>query len=200
MIANREDELEGTDMGATPEQHGREAQADSDGVVVRGAVGDDLAGVVSVGHRTWRATYEPIAGPEYVAMGLAKWWTSDVVSRSIRKGHTLVAEKDGEVIGVATFGAQDDDLVLWKLYVLPGHHGQGTGSRLMAAVVARAREDGHRRITLSHLEGNEQAARFYARHGFVVTHREEGGSGLPASVWMARDLDPGHSDPDGASA
>ncbi|MGW5241352.1 N-acetyltransferase family protein [Monashia sp. NPDC004114] len=161
----------------------------SDALVVRLATGNDLAGVLSVGHRTWLATYEPITGPEYVAMGLAKWWTSDVVTDSIRKGRTLVAVADDEVVGVATFGTQGGDFVLWKLYVLPGHHGHGIGSRLMDAVADRAREAGHSRIVLSHIEGNKQAAGFYARHGFVETHRESGGSGLPVSVWMSRDLD-----------
>jgi GNAT superfamily N-acetyltransferase len=187
---DREDELE--DRGATAAP----ARADADhraanGVVVRGAVGDDLKGVLSVGHRTWLATYEPIAGPEYVAMGLAKWWTSDVVTRSIRMGRTIVAVKDDEVVGVATFGTQDDAFVLWKLYVLPDHHGHGIGSRLMDAVVERAREAEHERIILSYVEGNELAAGFYARHGFVETHRESGGSGLPASVWMAREIGAG---------
>lgn len=165
-----------------------ERGAVDDQVVVRGAVGDDLAGILSVGHRTWLATYEPIAGPEYVAMGLAKWWTSDVVTDAIRKGRTLVAVLGDEVVGVATFGPQDDAVVLWKLYVLPGHHGLGIGSRLMDEVVEQARESGHDRITLSYLEGNEQAARFYARRGFTETHRETPGSGLPESVWMAREL------------
>ena len=166
-----------------------------DGVEVRLAVGDDHAGVLSVGHRTWLATYEPITGPEYVAMGLAKWWTSDVVTDSIRKGRTLVAVDGGEVVGVATFGTQNGDFVLWKLYVLPGHHGHGIGSRLMEAVIERAHDGGHRRIILSHIEGNQQAAGFYARHGFVETHRESGGSGLPASVWMQRDLEPAEQSP-----
>jgi GNAT superfamily N-acetyltransferase len=165
-----------------------------DGVEVRLAVGDDHAGVLDVGHRTWLATYEPIAGPEYVAMGLAKWWTSDVVTDSIRKGRTIVATRDDDVIGVATFGIQGDDFVLWKLYVLPGHHGHGVGSRLMGAVVERARAGGHERIVLSRIEGNDVAERFYGRHGFVETHRESGGSGLPVSIWMERRIgavDPG---------
>jgi ribosomal protein S18 acetylase RimI-like enzyme len=161
----------------------------SRGVVVRLAEGNDHKGVLSVGHRTWLATYEPITGPEYVAMGLAKWWTSDVVTDSIRKGRTLVAVDGEEVVGVATFGTQHGDFVLWKLYVLPGHHGRGIGSMLMNAVVERAREAGHSRIVLSHIEGNKQAAGFYTRHGFVETHRESGGSGLPVSVWMCRELD-----------
>ncbi|WP_246111320.1 GNAT family N-acetyltransferase [Terrabacter aerolatus] len=181
-------------MSTTPRPHADEAHATTvagDGIVIRGAVGDDLSGVLSVGHRTWLATYEPIAGPEYVAMGLAKWWTSDVVTDSIRKGRTLVAVEGDDVVGVATFGPQDDAFVLWKLYVLPGHHGHGIGSRLMDAVVDRALESEQSRITLSYLEGNQQAARFYARRGFVETHRETPGSGLPESVWMVRELDGG---------
>lgn len=186
---NREDELEAADVSTTPEHGTTPPTAGSQDVLVRGAVGDDLAGVLSVGHRTWLATYEPIAGPEYVAMGLAKWWTSDVVTDSIRKGRTLVAVDGEEVVGVATYGHQDDAVVLWKLYVLPGHHAKGIGSRLLDAVVRRAVESDHRRITLSYLEGNDQAARFYAKHGFTETHRETPGSGLPESVWMARELD-----------
>jgi GNAT superfamily N-acetyltransferase len=186
---NREDELEAADVSTTPEHDPTPTTAGRGEVLVRGAVGDDLAGVLSVGHRTWLATYEPIAGPEYVAMGLAKWWTSDVVTDSIRKGRTIVAVEGDEVVGVATYGHQDDAVVLWKLYVLPGHHGKGIGTRLLEAVVRRAVESEHRRLTLSYLEGNEQAARFYAKHGFTETHRETPGSGLPESVWMARDLD-----------
>ncbi len=173
---------------------------EQDDLQIRLAAGDDLAGILSVGHRTWLATYEPIAGPEYVAMGLAKWWTPDVVTTSIRTGRTLVAAQGGEVVGVATFGVKDDALVLWKLYVLPTHHGHGIGSRLLSAVVDRARGLGQHRLVLSHIEGNRQAARFYAARGFTETHRESGGSGLPVSVWMERVLDAPADDPDGGPA
>ena len=89
---------------------------------------------------------------------------------------------------------QDGAFALWKLYVLPGHHGHGIGSRLLNAVVDRALELGLDRIVLSHIEGNRQAARFYAAHGFTETHRESGGSGLPVSVWMERRLHVAHAD------
>lgn len=158
-------------------------------IVVRVADGDDLADVVSVGHRTWPPTYEPIAGPEYVAMGLAKWWTSEAVAASIRTGRTLVAVDGDAVVGCATVGpagTADDALALWKLYVLPGRHGLGIGSRLLEAVVERAARAGHTRIVLSHVVGNDDAAAFYRARGFHETHRESGGSGLPDSVWMER--------------
>jgi GNAT superfamily N-acetyltransferase len=174
------------DAGAAP--------AAESSLQIRLADGDDLAGVMAVGHRTWPPTYEPIAGPEYVAMGLAKWWTSDVVTDSIRKGRTIVAVEGDEVVGVATVGVLDDALALWKLYVVPGQHGRGIGSRLLEAVVERAVDAGHHRIVLSHIEGNEDAARFYRSRGFTETHRESGGSGLPDSIWVERVLTPTHRD------
>lgn len=165
-----------------------EPARDPDAVVVRSATGNDLDAVLDVGHRTWPPTYEPVAGAEYVQMGLAKWWTPDAVIPSIRTGRTLVAEVAGEVVGVASHGVLGEDLVLWKLYVLPGHQGQGVGARLLEAVCDRAVEFGRPRVVLSHLDGNAQATAFYARHGFVETHRESGGTGLPTSVWVALDL------------
>ena len=71
---------------------------------VREATGDDLDAVLRVGHRTWPVTYGPVAGDEYVAMGLAKWWTADAVIPAIRAGRALVAQVGDEVVGVATYG------------------------------------------------------------------------------------------------
>lgn len=159
-----------------------------DGVVVRTATGDDLDGVLRVGHETWRHTYEPIAGPEYVEMGLAKWWTADAVIPGIRVGRTIVADEGGTVVGVASYGTQRDELVLWKLYVLPGHQGRGIGRRLLDEVVTRATELGHCALRVSRIDGNEQARRFYERNGFRFTHRESGGSGLRDEIWLVKDL------------
>jgi ribosomal protein S18 acetylase RimI-like enzyme len=163
---------------------------DSGEVVIRTAVGDDLDAVIEIGHRTWPGTFEPIAGPEYVEMGLAKWWTADATIPAIRTGRTLVAEVGGEVVGMTVYGPHEDDLVLWKLYVLPDHHGRGIGHRLLEAALERAHELEHTRMSVSVVDGNDRAMRFYERHGFREVEREPGGSGLPDSVWMAKDLAP----------
>jgi GNAT superfamily N-acetyltransferase len=173
---------------AVREEERAELADSQDGVVIRTATGNDLDAVVRVGHRTWLATYEPIAGPDYVAMGLAKWWTTDAIIPSIRVGRTLVAEQDGEVVAMAAYGTQGEDLVLWKLYVLPEHHGHGIGRRLLASVVDRALELGHTRLVVSHTDGNEQGNRFYERNGFRFTERESGGSGMPDTIWLVKDL------------
>jgi len=163
------------------------AEQSSD-VTIRPATGDDLQGVLDVGHRTWPTTYGPIAGKDYVAMGLAKWWTADATIPAIRAGRVIVAEIDGDVVGVATVGPLDGALALWKLYVLPQCQSKGVGGRLMRAVIDRAVADGYDEVVLSHLAGNKNAAAFYKKFGFEFVRQEEGGSGMPDNVWLRLQL------------
>lgn len=159
-------------------------------VVVRPATGDDLLGILEVGHRTWPLTYGPIAGDEYVAMGLAKWWTADATIPAIRTGRATVAEREGQIIGVSVVGTLDDEIALWKLYVLPEHQRAGVGAGLLHAAIDRATDDGWKTMVLSYLDGNTGAAGFYERAGFEIYHRDPGGSGVPDSIWVRLTLAP----------
>jgi GNAT superfamily N-acetyltransferase len=158
-------------------------------LIIREADGNDLVAVLDVGRRTWPVTYGPIAGEDYVAMGLAKWWTDDATIPAIRAGRVSVAEVDGTVVGIAVVGPHENHLVLWKLYVLPEHQGKAIGSALMESVVAAA-TGVHAQIRLSYLDGNTVAEAFYRGKGFVEIGRESGGDGIPDSVWMQLELDP----------
>jgi len=157
-------------------------------LIIRMADGNDLKDVLDVGRRTWPVVYGPIAGEEYVAMGLAKWWTEDATIPAIRAGRVTVAELDGTVVGIASVGPHENHLVLWKLYVLPEYQGKAIGSALMDAVVASARGV-HKEIRLSYLDGNGLAEAFYRSKGFVEISRESGGDGIPESVWMHLELE-----------
>lgn len=165
-------------------------------LVIRTADENDLLAVLDVGHRTWPVTYGPIAGDDYVAMGLAKWWTKEGTLHEIVAGRVTVAEVDREVegrlerdvVGVASAGPHEGQLALWKLYVLPEHQGKGIGSALFESVLARA--TGHYSwIRLSYMEGNTSAETFYRAKGFVEVGRDSGGNGIPESIWLQLDLD-----------
>jgi ribosomal protein S18 acetylase RimI-like enzyme len=134
-------------------------------------------------------TYGPIAGEDYVAMGLAKWWTEDATIPAIRTGRVTVAEVDGTVVGIAVVGPHERHLVLWKLYVLPEYQGKAIGSSLLESVVASA-TGVYPEIRISYLEGNTLAEAFYRGRGFVEISRESGGDGIPESIWMRLELDP----------
>jgi GNAT superfamily N-acetyltransferase len=159
-------------------------------LIIRAADGNDLLAILDVGRRTWPATYESIAGADYVAMGLAKWWTADATIPSIRAGRVTVAELDGTVVGIAGVGPDENHLVLWKLYVLPEYQGRGIGSALVASVIDQA-TGLHPEIRITYLEGNTLAEAFYRGKGFVEISREPGCDGVPESVWMQLVLDPG---------
>jgi GNAT superfamily N-acetyltransferase len=157
-------------------------------LIIRAADGNDLMAVLDVGRRTWPVTYGPIAGEDYVQMGLAKWWTEDATIPAIRAGRVTVAEVDGEVVGIASVGPHENYLVLWKLYVLPEYQGKGIGSALVESVVASA-IGVHPEVRISYLEGNTLAETFYRGKGFVEISRESSGDGIPESVWMQLELD-----------
>ena len=154
-------------------------------VLVRRATEADVDAVMSVGHRTWPPTYGPIAGDDYVAMGLAKWWSAEATLTAIRAGRMTVAEVDDDIVGVASAGPHEGRLVLWKLYVLPEHQGQGVGARLLEAVVEGARGV-YPELRLAYIDGNTTARDFYSHKGFVEVEREPGSGGLPDNIWMAR--------------
>lgn len=91
--------------------------------------------------------------------------------------HTLVAERDGRVVGMV--GVQRG--IAWNadapwarvnsLAVLPEEQGRGTGAALVAAAEAWAREQGATSIHLTTNARREGAHRFYERIGYEHTGR-----------------------------
>jgi GNAT superfamily N-acetyltransferase len=76
----------------------------------------------------------------------------------------LVAEDDGAQLGVATLAFDGDECEIVTLNAEPKH--RGTGSALVEAVAAHARERGCRRLRVTTTNANLDALRFYMRRGF----------------------------------
>lgn len=149
-------------------------------VTIRAADAADLDAIRRVGQETWPETYG-FAGPDYIAHGLATWWSEAAITRSLAETTVLVAERDGEIIGLGNLDHTQDVPVIWKLYVLPSAQGSGAGSALLQALVATAEGP----VRLEYLDGNEKAGGFYRRHGFVEIGREpDPDPRRPAAVWM----------------
>ena len=94
-----------------------------------------------------------------------------------RPGDTaLVALDDGFPVGAAWYrlfsprlpgyGFVDERTPELAIAVVPSARGRGIGSTLLEALLARAREDGHRAISLSVDKLNEGAIHLYEQHGF----------------------------------
>jgi predicted GNAT family N-acyltransferase len=98
-----------------------------------------------------------------------------------RCDHALAFAADGRVVGT---GRLLPDGHIGRMAVLADWRGQGIGSLLLAALVARARERGMQRVVLN---AQTHAAPFYARHGFVAFGAEFMEAGIPHRA-MAREL------------
>jgi GNAT superfamily N-acetyltransferase len=113
---------------------------------------------------------EPVA-----ALLTERWGSPVVVSRGIRHDlrelPTLVAEQDGDIVGIVTYAPADDDAEVTSLDALRPDHGVGTA--LLDAVIDVALAAGWRRLWLVTTNDNTHALRFYQRRGWqlVAVHR-----------------------------
>jgi GNAT superfamily N-acetyltransferase len=90
-------------------------------------------------------------------------WVATVV---LPKQVVWVAERDGEIVGVAAL----HDGWLEQLYMLPAYQGMGIGS----ALLAKAMEASPEGLNLWAFQRNERARAFYERRGFVAVKFGDG--------------------------
>jgi len=117
---------------------------------------------------------------------------ADPVGRVVEPGGAvLVARLGEEVIGcVGLAPTAPDEFELVKMAVSPDHQGHGTGRRLIAAALERARALGGRRV---HLESNARlasAVHLYEAFGFrhLEEHERTPSPYARADVHMVLDL------------
>jgi len=149
---------------------------DARGMLLRGAEPRDAHGIAVVHVRSWQEAYRGLM-PQEVLDGLsiadreAGW--ARIIADPAQRSHTLIVERDGEIVGWASFGAaRDADAVatgeLWGIYAHPDEWSTGIGRLLLDGVEQQLRAEGHERAYLWVLAGNDRAARFYERNGWVA--------------------------------
>lgn len=158
-------------------------------VVVRLASEHDVDAIAAFGVAVVPPHYESIIGRAAAEEQVELWWTPERLQAALSNGALLVAEQDSELVGVAEVGEWEADPVIWKLYVLPDRRGRGIGRALLRAALAELPRPASR-VILEHFAGNERAAAFYEREGFVHLRTDPAASGDPAAatVWRALDL------------
>lgn len=147
---------------------------------VRRALTEDVDGVRYVGVSTWPATYGALKGARYVMEGLDSFWSADAIRAAIDAGNIDVAENSQGVVGMTEVEDLGDDLIMWKLYVVPSEQGSGLGHALVEAAKDRARERGRDLLT-EYEPDNSTVGGFYSREGF--NHTEPPWPGTNA-IWL----------------
>lgn len=142
---------------------------------VRRARIDDAHGLAVVHVLGWQRAYRGLM-PQRVLDELSiadreAGWVR-ILGDPERQARTLVVERDGLIAGWAGYGAaRDEDAPgtgeLWGIYAHPEHWSTGVGHELVEAVEQALRAEGHESAYLWVLDGNDRAARFYERHGWL---------------------------------
>jgi ribosomal protein S18 acetylase RimI-like enzyme len=163
-------------------------------VTLRAGTLDDVPALVALGHAVVPPTYGPVDAA-YARRMLDERWVPARFEASLAVNAHLVAEVDGDVVAMASFGrlsrshrdfphVTGDREVMWKLYVHPDHQGLGIGSLLLSEVEAMVEGD---QLWLEVVDGNEPALAFYRGHGFEEVERVTDGE-WPDDVWLRKQL------------
>jgi len=129
----------------------------------------------------------PADRPLVTSLLVREWGAAEVVALSIGgvvDASTLpglIAEQDGEVVGLLTYLAEGRDV---ELVTINAFAGGGIGTALLTRLVEEVRGTGATRIRLTTTNDNTRALRFYQRAGFVFTALRTG------AVAEARKLKP----------
>jgi len=78
----------------------------------------------------------------------------------------LVAEEDGQIIGTVIAGYDGRRGLLYHLAVAATFRGRGVGTQLMDEIESRLRSKGCLRCYLMVLADNDEAMRYYEKHGW----------------------------------
>jgi ribosomal protein S18 acetylase RimI-like enzyme len=155
--------------------------------VVRDARPDDVAAICRFGAAHVRPYYAPLIGAAAADEQVRRWWNEAYIGAAVADGLVVVAEADGQLVGVGQRGRNGADHVVYKLYVHPRRRGRGLGPQLLDALTRQLPPDADR-LHIEHFVANERAGAFYERAGFTVERIEPSPTGDPALgvVWRAR--------------
>ena len=107
---------------------------------------------------------------------------ADAQRAMIRKGHCLVAESDGRIVGFLSTQPHRRELHIRELSVHPDMQGQGIGAVLLRAIGVDALNSGFAALTLTTFTDVAWNAPFYARLGFETVEDLDAHPRLKADI------------------
>lgn len=142
---------------------------------VRPATPDDLSGVLEVFLACWRESYRGIL-PDTAIDAMTDERAEALWRRVLADpvGVVLVAERDGEIVGITRYAATPVDRVeggrldgaVHSLYVSPRAHGGGIGGALLARATTELQDAGAEAATLWVFAANLPSINFYEAKGW----------------------------------
>lgn len=142
---------------------------DTADVSVRPAVPGDDAAITRVQLRAWRLSHARALGEDLLesldVAAVREQWAQAVQAPPSPSHRVLVACDGPQVVGFAATAPAGDAVDVLALEVDPDHQKGGHGSRLLAACVDLAREDGARSVRTWVLDDDPAREQFLAGSG-----------------------------------
>lgn len=125
-------------------------------LLIRQYVDADLDAVVTLWYRSWMNTF-----PNLKHTQPFEKWKSRFQNELLKEGHAWIAELQGRIVGFIVVMKAEG--VLSQIFVDVDVQGTGIGT----ALLNQAKMICPNGISLTTLQQNEQARRFYEKNGFV---------------------------------
>ena len=140
--------------------------------------------------RCWQETYRGLMSdavlddPGFLA-ARERFWTAALTDERYRENRVAVAERDGELVGIAMSGPPWDPAAAWArqlyvLYVYAADHGTDAGPSLLEAVL-----DPEESAALWVADPNPRAQALYRNTASLSTERPRSRTGCGRSAWSA---------------
>ena len=152
-------------------------------LIVRPARVQDVRQIARVHVRCWQETYrglmpDAVPGDPGFPAARERMWTDVLTGGRYRQNRVAVAERDGELAGIAMSGPPGDAAAAWMrqlyvLYVYAADHGTGAGRALPEAVIGPAEP-----AALWVADPSPRAQGFYRKHGFAADGTARFGDGV----------------------
>lgn len=123
--------------------------------------------------RCWQETYRGLISDTVLddpgfLVARERFWNTALTDECFHENRVAVADRDGELVGIAMSGPPLDAGAAWArqlyvLYVIAVDHGTGAGPALLSAVVTPQES-----VALWVADPNPRAQAFYRKHGFVA--------------------------------
>ena len=141
---------------------------------IRPATADDVGAIRELARRTWHDTYDEL-DTETIDETVDEWYADEELERALSEPGTalLVAEVDGDVVGVTHGVVQGDEGDVLRMYVHPDHRRAGIGTALHERLREDLEDFNMRRMRAIDLASNEGGRAFYERLGFEKTGEGE---------------------------
>jgi ribosomal protein S18 acetylase RimI-like enzyme len=150
------------------------------GISLRRATAADVPRLTELVHGAYSHYVERIGGPPRPM--------TDDYAQVVRSHRVIVADRDGEIVGLVVLGVDDEGFYIDNVAVDPSDQGSGVGRALLERAEDAARDAGFDSIYLYTHERMTENIALYERIGYVeFDRRPQGGDRI---VYLRKKLSP----------